>query len=135
MGDIRFLCPECGSKLAIDSKAAGYYVPCPDCGRTIQAWQGQILDIRFQCPACAGRLTVDIAAAGKTTRCPLCREAIGIPEVRSPPRSAPPAVTPPARPVPPAAATLTAEEIAFLSAEPPGGNEKQHSKGSNFHLA
>ena len=35
MTDIRFLCPECQSKLAVDGKAAGRSVPCPICSKKI----------------------------------------------------------------------------------------------------
>jgi len=36
MADIKFLCPECRSKLGVDAKAAGYLVNCPDWGKRIQ---------------------------------------------------------------------------------------------------
>lgn len=35
MPDIRFNCPECGDKLAVDEKGAGLRVPCPVCKATI----------------------------------------------------------------------------------------------------
>jgi len=34
-GDIRFTCPQCGARLAIDRKGAGLSVPCPECSAPI----------------------------------------------------------------------------------------------------
>lgn len=35
-GDIVFECPQCGKSLAIDPRAAGFVVRCPDCQTEIQ---------------------------------------------------------------------------------------------------
>lgn len=35
-GDIVFNCPKCTKSLAIDPRAAGYTVTCPDCGTEVQ---------------------------------------------------------------------------------------------------
>jgi len=35
MDDIRFSCPACGAKLAIEAAAAGLSVPCPECSKPI----------------------------------------------------------------------------------------------------
>lgn len=36
MVDIRFLCPACNAKLAVDDAVAGYEVDCPECRRRIR---------------------------------------------------------------------------------------------------
>jgi hypothetical protein len=35
MADIRFFCPTCGARLAIDASVAGYRVDCPECGQRL----------------------------------------------------------------------------------------------------
>lgn len=35
-GDIVFECPQCGKSLAIDPRAAGFVIRCPDCQTEIQ---------------------------------------------------------------------------------------------------
>lgn len=36
MPDIKFYCTQCGKKMAIDAKAAGLFVTCPDCGTEVE---------------------------------------------------------------------------------------------------
>jgi uncharacterized protein YlaI len=36
MPDIRFFCPECDGRLAVDESAAGYRVNCPECHQPIR---------------------------------------------------------------------------------------------------
>ena len=36
MAEVKFFCPGCRAKLAIDAKAAGFAVHCPHCGKRMK---------------------------------------------------------------------------------------------------
>ena len=123
MGDIRFSCPECASKLMIDSESADLLVNCPVCGKAIRAWGARLLDIKFACSSCGIKLVIDVRAAGRFVNCPGCHARLEVPQpsappldpARQPPATEPRAATAGLRPV-----ILTKAEIAFLTAENSG---------------
>ena len=80
MADVRFLCPECASKLCVDSVAVGHAVDCPVCHKRIQVAGVRLLDIRFRCGSCSGKLVIDRKAAGLSAPCPLCGAHTSIPQ-------------------------------------------------------
>ena len=94
MSDIRFLCPECHSKLVIDSAGFAHTVTCPRCGKPIQPSHWTPLDIRFPCPKCGQRLVVTAEAAGHFAPCPNCHVLVPIPESSGERTWKPPTLTP-----------------------------------------
>jgi DNA-directed RNA polymerase subunit RPC12/RpoP len=79
MSDIRFLCPACRVKLAIEASLADLVVPCPQCHQPIRACGAPLLDIHFRCPGCGTKLLIDSASAGAAIACPACSRGITVP--------------------------------------------------------
>ena len=122
MTDIRFLCPACGGKLAIDPKMAVKEIPCPLCKEKITPWGAETLDVRFKCVSCDAKLVVDRMAEGSSITCPKCDHEVLVPSrTRAPsaptgPAAAPAPAPKPAAPSPPPPLTLPASGPATAGA-------------------
>ena len=51
MSEIKFYCPACSNKLAIDGQAAGFLVNCPKCGKPLKVPNPVALPPRAEVPA------------------------------------------------------------------------------------
>jgi uncharacterized protein YbaR (Trm112 family) len=79
MSEIRFRCPACHGKLAVDKAYVLDEMSCPKCRHRIRPWGAEMIDVRFRCPSCHGKLTVDRRWAGQSCSCPKCGADIRIP--------------------------------------------------------
>jgi transcription elongation factor Elf1 len=131
MAHIPFFCAVCGASLSADLSLAGGVCECAQCERRVPVpgfpgvgqesgcppvFPPEILemDMTFLCPTCDIRLVVDARMEGRDLPCPRCETW-----VRAPRWSGPPEMEDEALPEP-AAPTLTAEEVDFLSSQPTG---------------
>jgi predicted Zn finger-like uncharacterized protein len=122
MSDIRFLCPACGSKIAIESGIAGFLVRCPVCAKNIRAWNSTLLELRFLCPECRGKLIADVKDAGKTAPCPHCKRTVTLPAGTMDDKGPALPAHRDAAPERTAGAVLTDAEVAYLTATASDGD-------------
>lgn len=129
---IQFFCAICGQSLNADAQFGGSVIACPVCERSVPvpgripwseeepklqpAFSPEVLsvEITFLCPGCDRPLIADARWGGEPFICPKCETTGDVPNwtraKARPPNTDAPKVT--------HIATLTPEEIAFLSDEP-----------------
>ncbi len=134
MATIRFFCVICGTALKGTTETLGDVVECDACRRHVpvpkirdMAVSGTgcapalppevlSLEVKFLCASCRSPLRTDARGEGCSVVCPVCGEGTAIPRWSNASRW--PRHDEPARTMP-GAATLSAEEIEFLSKPAP----------------
>ena len=77
MADVEFDCPKCGGHLSVADRGAGMFVPCPECGQTIQVPQADKTkpgSFTFTCKYCSKTLSCSIDRIGEVIECPVCHQ-------------------------------------------------------------
>ena len=126
----QFFCVICGTALQTTNDTIADIVRCHACARQVPspglvdvtgrgtgcppAFAPEVLalDVKFLCTACRSPLRADARWEERRVVCPVCGDKISVPRWSNAPRWPSPGETPPAIPM---AATLSADEIDFLS--------------------
>lgn len=101
MADIKFLCPSCSRKLAIDERGAGMLVKCPDCATVVTVPHQSTIPAEPK-PAPAAPPPAPPAPSRPTPAAPPAtpRFRPAPPRAVAPPTATPPPVNPPPTPAP-----------------------------------
>jgi DNA-directed RNA polymerase subunit RPC12/RpoP len=76
ISDIVFICASCTKRLAIDPKAVGRDIRCPDCDEIVHISRPSLF---FQCDSCKAGLYAAAELAGEAVDCPTCLQPMSIP--------------------------------------------------------
>ena len=90
MAEIKFRCPACAQRIALDESAAGLEIDCPDCRSTLRAPGTSLAPVeivvkrqrpprKFHCPQCRQRLSVEDTGTGVEVECPRCHSPLKLP--------------------------------------------------------